>query len=800
MTDNYARMVKNSGRGGTNYRLLTFQTGTLGIDFRDNIVTCVTKLGQAEVLGVRAGWRILEVGGEKVVGAREIMKAVKRVKTQQPQFDILFATPNWVKIEIPAEIGGGFLTMKVVDGTKVYQLKKLILKKCKTKRVMDSPKNGIQPDLHHSCFVITDGVKELANEEIFNPSTQNLGTTRLVRVLKVRKSRKKEPIIKKDPDEKKPPRMISLIGAEGEGETEDGPHEAPAKMEFVRVNIPPAYGGGFITLRTKVGTSQSELLKQALAKVEKKRMKLSQNASHINASDMEVSDSRVQKVIPKENLRPKNNIERTIEKILDQAQYCKTKDLRLTFTPGLIGLGWRGNKVTSVLPHSQAAAVGVQIGWEVIAVNGKQMPRDADSISEAIRRTKDAGKNTELLFAPNKLPPGTEVILMNLKRNARLNGMTAKITEIKENGKYDINILNSSNRISVRGISGHYFKVKHQEQFWNVLNGGGVKIYATRDAKSKGMGYLQYDEVFTGLRTDNWVKHDKGFSPISNGTTTFLGHTTTRKYGVVWPLTYKRNDVYFQPSRLYDSRRRNLATIIEGATKRQQELEKADMKKKERFTTGQWQAFWDKQNKYFGRYYNFIVSAKHSLSSLEVKHDEKYQEEFNFPPPLITMPARAESTPSATPRYFRQESDDNFDIITGGPMSPMSATKPQTSMLDLFTIPSDPFAEQPDDPFATKKDDPFADKKEDPFTGKSADPFTEKASDPFGGKSSDPFAQTADDPFTSPSDPFTSPSDPFASSGDPFADSPPKPNQKPDISQDDFLSGLFSNDTTLVSS
>lgn len=260
------RTVKKTARPPTNYRLLTFESGTLGIDFRDNIVTNVVKNGQADEMGVRAGWRILEVGGHKVIGARAVMNAVKLLKKNQMRFDILFATPNWVKIAMPKELGGGFLTMKVVDGNKVYQLKRQILKKCKTTRVISSPNKDTKSDLHHSCFVITDGTKELSNDEVFEPWAHNLGTTKLVRVAKVRKSRKDKAAAienEEDPGEKKPPPMVSLTGTDSEiGNIVK--EEPKAKMEFVRVSIPPEQGGGFITLRVKVGTSQTEL--QQLAK------------------------------------------------------------------------------------------------------------------------------------------------------------------------------------------------------------------------------------------------------------------------------------------------------------------------------------------------------------------------------------------------------------------------------------------------------------------------------------------------------------------------------------------------------
>lgn len=261
---------------GGNRRMLTFHTGTLGIDFRDNLVVSVADGGQAVTLGVRAGWRIVEVGGETVVESKDIVKAINTMKKETSRFDILFATPKWVKIGIPDEIGGGFLTIKVADGTMIYQLKKQILKRCKIKRVSIVPtenRSGQTADMHHTCFVITDGTKELTSNEIFDPEAHHIGSIKLVRISVIRESAKKvlapKVDLEKFPEEDKPPPMVALFDSANKEEAVSTTPKSP-KMEFVRVSIPKEAGGGFITLRVATGTSASELRDLALEKVQKK--------------------------------------------------------------------------------------------------------------------------------------------------------------------------------------------------------------------------------------------------------------------------------------------------------------------------------------------------------------------------------------------------------------------------------------------------------------------------------------------------------------------------------------------------
>lgn len=437
---------------------------------------------------------------------------------------------------------------------------------------------------------------------------------------------------------------------------------------------------------------------------------------------MKVTDSRLQKIMPKQN-KPKNNVYRKLALLIAEAQAAKTQDLRLTFYPGLIGIAWRGNIVTQVLANSQAASAGVSEGWKVLAVNGKPMPDDGIIISKSIRDTKDAGKNTLLLFAPSTLRPGTEVILHNLKRNARLNGYSAKITKAYGNNKYDVALLDTKTRTGIRGIIGDYLQMKHQEQFWNVISPGGVKIHASKDLKSQGLGYLRYDSVIHGINTGDWVKHSQGYSRLNDGEVQFLAQDATRRFGVVWALAYKRKELHFQPCRAYEQKRRNLQEAIEAADKRQQELEEADMKMDDRFTPDQWRTFWKSQNKFFGRYYNFLSHHENKVAEAEqqqqddVGFDDFFSQRIaphgdQFPEQIEIPKAHYEEPPTEVPQMNIFENEfDALDMITA-----------RTSQQDIFSaaFSSGGLSEPTNDPFA--ESDPFA--APDPFAESNSKPST----------------------------------------------------------------------------
>lgn len=421
--------------------------------------------------------------------------------------------------------------------------------------------------------------------------------------------------------------------------------------------------------------------------------------------------------------------------LLAESQSAKTQDLRLTFYPGLLGLAWRGNIVTNVLPNSQAKKAGVTVGWKVLAVNGIPMPDDGVAISKAIRETNDAGKNTQLLFAPSILTVGTEVILHNLKRNARLNGYSARITKSYGNGKYDVALLDTKTRTGIRGIVGDYLQMKHQEQFWHVMSPGGIKIYASKDPKSKGLGYLRYDTVIQGISDvsdSNWLKHSQGYSRITDGQVQYLAQNATRRLGVVWPLAYKRKELHFQPCRVYEEQRRSVEEAIETSTRRQQELEEADMKNDDSFTQKQWDTFWASRNKYFGRYYtrilhqvNKVVEAKQqqqdedgfdNLFVERIGSQVEFPDQIEIPKPLSPEPA--EVLPFYDNLVEEKNEFDELDMITG------------TSTDDIFNAAfgQNPSSEPPTDPFASSEPitDPFG--LSDPFA--ESDPFNEVKSNP----------------------------------------------------------------------
>lgn len=79
----------------------------------------------------------------------------------------------------------------------------------------------------------------------------------------------------------------------------------------------------------------------------------------------------------------------------------KTK--RIIFKPGNIGISISGNCVTEIVPKGQGDQYGVQCGWRILEINGKQQTNDQDVIDTAIAKTYKLGISTEILFGKDNV-------------------------------------------------------------------------------------------------------------------------------------------------------------------------------------------------------------------------------------------------------------------------------------------------------------------------------------------------------------------------------------------------------------
>lgn len=80
-------------------------------------------------------------------------------------------------------------------------------------------------------------------------------------------------------------------------------------------------------------------------------------------------------------------------------------DTLVVFKPGVMGLQFKGNRITSVAPGSQAEIAGVCVGWQITAVNGERQSNDGDQINIVIDKTYERGKPTHILFCTNNIYP-----------------------------------------------------------------------------------------------------------------------------------------------------------------------------------------------------------------------------------------------------------------------------------------------------------------------------------------------------------------------------------------------------------
>merc|ERR1711959_659314 len=68
-----------------------------------------------------------------------------------------------------------------------------------------------------------------------------------------------------------------------------------------------------------------------------------------------------------------------------------------------VGVSVRGREIIKIVPGSQAEKLGVQLGWQISHVNGKEMPASgqiaADGITKALAAGKKGGKRYSIKFS-----------------------------------------------------------------------------------------------------------------------------------------------------------------------------------------------------------------------------------------------------------------------------------------------------------------------------------------------------------------------------------------------------------------
>lgn len=73
----------------------------------------------------------------------------------------------------------------------------------------------------------------------------------------------------------------------------------------------------------------------------------------------------------------------------------------IRFEPRPIGIIYKGNTIVYVEPNSQATIAGVQIGWQILTINGNTQPSDENAISMTIERAKQDRASINIVFCKN---------------------------------------------------------------------------------------------------------------------------------------------------------------------------------------------------------------------------------------------------------------------------------------------------------------------------------------------------------------------------------------------------------------
>lgn len=81
-----------------------FCFGALGIHLKGDEVTKVQRWSQAEMKGVRAGWKIVLVDGNEMMNTAAIRPALDRARKSGKKYPILFSKPRIPKLHMSLSV------------------------------------------------------------------------------------------------------------------------------------------------------------------------------------------------------------------------------------------------------------------------------------------------------------------------------------------------------------------------------------------------------------------------------------------------------------------------------------------------------------------------------------------------------------------------------------------------------------------------------------------------------------------------------------------------------------------------
>lgn len=410
--------------------LVTFPPGRMGVKIQNNTVADVFPGTQAESLGVCVGWQIVSVNGEKMPKSNHLInKAIDKTYKRGKETHILFCTNGIYQ----QKRGMPSLSLGTARGRKISgrSLVDEQLKKRETNQFTVMPPewrnttaiatlNQTQPQYVNGPLPIPlprKGLEILDPASVPKVSTLSQDSKKIEQHLTQGKgleitseenqikgcNPKAEvfvpkiivaPIIPKNITPQVVPKNIT-------------PHVVPKSIvpQDVSKSIVPPYVSKSITPPDvpKSAEPNVEPKKNILKKDSKLGVDLFSSMSSWKGKNVEAETTSH---VPPLSLSMKTKKDSSKRNLKDQdSQFPEMTDnkkendkILVLFQPGNTGLVVQKDHVTEVQPGTQAERAGIELGWEVISINGQTRIDKVRKIKDDVNASHQLTKPTNILF------------------------------------------------------------------------------------------------------------------------------------------------------------------------------------------------------------------------------------------------------------------------------------------------------------------------------------------------------------------------------------------------------------------
>lgn len=177
----------------------------------------------------------------------------------------------------------------------------------------------------------------------------------------------------------------------------------------------------------------------------------------------------------------------------------------LTFQPGRIGIRYMGNIITKVTPETQAAALGVIFGWQILRVNNNELPSNMNQ--------QNAQKCVDVFLAQQKAekapytitfkPTETKILVVGAGCDI-VNGSYEEFGAHHGKPRY---------RKANAPAGGEIFIWWDKHSYWNMVNQVDFVKYKQNGGSKKSCYYgIQSDDGTPP--TEGWMRSHLGKNPL----------------------------------------------------------------------------------------------------------------------------------------------------------------------------------------------------------------------------------------------------------------------------------------------